>query len=121
MRITMVGTCYVGRIRNDPCFPAGSTLSYCLLTKILFGLVLPNFRYCLYRGRTSFSTVFFLSFESETAGVRCVAGGLLLDQVALGSYIRSMRMATRFRTSAVGRAKQEQFGAMQRKIKLHAE
>ena len=49
----------------------------------------------------------------ETAGVRSVAGGLLLDKVAPDSYIRSMRMATRFGTSAAGRAKQEQFGAMQ--------
>ena len=49
----------------------------------------------------------------ETAGVRRVAGGLLLDKVPPGSYIRSMRMATRFGTSAAGRAKQEQFDAMQ--------
>jgi hypothetical protein len=79
----------------------------------LIGIVLPNFRDCLNRGRTFFSTMFFLGFESETAGVRRVAGGLLLDKVAPGSYIRSMRMATRFRPSAAGRTKQEQFGAMQ--------
>jgi hypothetical protein len=67
MRITMVGTGYVGLSGAATILVSlpGSTLSYCLLTKISFGFVLPNFRYYLYRGRTSFSTMVFLSFESE--------------------------------------------------------
>jgi hypothetical protein len=75
MRITMVCTGYVGLSGAATILVSlpgstlsslpGSTLSYCLLTKISFGFVLPNFRYCLYRGRTSLSTMFFLSFESE--------------------------------------------------------
>jgi hypothetical protein len=68
MRITMVCTGYVGLVSGAATILVslpGSTLSYGLLTKISFGFVLPNFRYGLYRGRTSLSTMFFLSFESE--------------------------------------------------------
>jgi len=84
-------TGYVGGIRrrNDPCFPAGLDSKLLSLTKILFGFVTAEFS--IYRGRISFATMFFLSFESEIP-VAWQRGSELPPS---------------------GRAKQEQFGAMQ--------
>jgi len=87
----MVGTGYVGGIRRRTILASlpVPTLSYSHedLAWVRFCRIFD----CLYRGRTSFSTMFFLSFESEIP-VAWQRGSELPPS---------------------GRAKQEQFGAMQ--------